>query len=226
MATKPIISQLFGRSPIEPIQHHMSICEKCANELTEYFEAVFKEDWATAGLSASKIDEYEKEADAIKRDVRRNLPRSLFMPVSRDHLLEVVRMQDKVANRAKDVAGLILGRKMTIPSEAQEDMRASVSASIKAVSYAREVIGELNDLVITGFSGREVEFVENIIDKLDEAEHQSDIRLRELRHNLYRIEAAMNPVDAMFVYKIVELIGEIADDAQKIGNRMLSLIAH
>jgi predicted phosphate transport protein (TIGR00153 family) len=226
MSSNPIFSQLFGRSPIEPIQHHMSICENCASELRAYFEAVFNEDWAVAGLSASRITELEKEADAIKRDVRLNLPRSLFMPVSRDHLLEVVRMQDKVANRSKDVAGLILGRKMKIPAAAQDDMRSSVEASIKAVSYAREVMDELNDLVITGFSGREIEFVENIIDKLDEAEHESDVRLRELRHGLYKIEDSMNPVDAMFVYKVVELIGEIADDAQKIGNRMMSLIAH
>jgi len=30
----------------------------------------------------------------------------------------------------------------------------------------------------------------------------------------------------MFLYKIIDLIGEIADDSQKVGSRLLILIAH
>jgi uncharacterized protein Yka (UPF0111/DUF47 family) len=33
-------------------------------------------------------------------------------------------------------------------------------------------------------------------------------------------------VNVMFLYKIIDLIGEIADDSRKVGSRLLILIAH
>lgn len=220
-----MFSKLFGRSPIEPIQQHMSTCEICAAELLHYFETVLAGEWGKAAMSASKITELEREADTLKRDIRLNLPRSLFMPISRDHLLEILHIQDRIANLSKDIAGLVLGRKMKFPVEAHEHLTRCVQASVHTVCFAREAMDELNDLIVTGFSGREIEFVAKILDKLDDAEHESDLRLRELRHQLYEVESTMDPIDAMFVYKVIELIGEIADDAQTVGNRMMCLIA-
>ena len=37
------------------------------------------------------------------------------MPVPREDLLELLLVQDKMANRAKDVSGIVFGRKMVIP---------------------------------------------------------------------------------------------------------------
>ena len=44
-----------------------------------------------------------------------NLPRGLWMSVSRADLLDLVRIQDAMANETKDIAGLSLGRNLAFP---------------------------------------------------------------------------------------------------------------
>jgi predicted phosphate transport protein (TIGR00153 family) len=87
------------------------------------------------------------------------------------------------------------------------------------------VIDELNTLVTTSFSGQVIDKVENLLEAIDVAEHESDIRQVGLRRALFEQEANMNPVNAVFLYQIIEKLGDIADDAQTVGNRMMNLIA-
>ena len=53
----------------------------------------------------------------MKRDIRLHLPKSIFLQVSRSDILELLAAQDRVANKAKDIAGLTLGRKMVFPEK-------------------------------------------------------------------------------------------------------------
>jgi uncharacterized protein Yka (UPF0111/DUF47 family) len=43
----------------------------------------------------------------MKREMRHHLPKGLFMPVDRRDVLDVLLMQDLIANQAKDVSGVI-----------------------------------------------------------------------------------------------------------------------
>jgi len=66
-----------------------------------------------------RIFEREAEADRIKNELRLHLPKSLFMPVDRRDLLEVLHLQDTIANTAQDIAGLLVERQMSIPGSGQ-----------------------------------------------------------------------------------------------------------
>ncbi len=110
MPRSPMFPRLFGRSPIAKLQTHMEKAAECASELKGFFEVVFHEDWDKALLVNDKICRLEEEADVEKRELRIHLPRSLFLPVSRSDLLELIRVQDKIPNRIKDVAGIVTGR--------------------------------------------------------------------------------------------------------------------
>ena len=87
------ITSMFGTSPVSPLQKHMEAVQACVKELTPFIESVLNEDWDTAAKQQQKIAKLENEADSLKRELRMNLPRSLFMPVSRRDLLEVLTMQ-------------------------------------------------------------------------------------------------------------------------------------
>ena len=115
MPRSPIFSQLFARSPISPIQEHMKVAGATAAELPEFMTAVFAGDWDKAIAVQQRIAALETEADVIKRNVRSNLPRSIFMPVSRSDLLELLKAQDRIPNRCQDLAGLCIGRRMVFP---------------------------------------------------------------------------------------------------------------
>ena len=225
MPRKPMFTRLFGRSPIAPLQDHMKISAECARQLPSYFESVFADDWKAAHIKNDKICALEEEADRMKRQIRANLPRGLFLPVSRSDLLELLQMQDRIPNRAKDIAGIVLGRRMSIPEEVRSLLADFLEVSVSATSFALKVLDELDELVESGFSGQEIDLIEKMLVNLGDVEHESDIKQVEVRSKLLSIERDLNPVDVMFMYRIVEWIGDLADDSQTVGNRMLYLIA-
>ena len=67
--------------------------------------------------------------------------------------------------------------------------------------------------------------ISDLISKLNTAEHEADEKQQEVQMLLYKMESEINPVDVMFLYRIIDWIGDIADNAQAVGNRMLNLIA-
>ena len=161
----------------------------------------------------------------MKRDIRIQLPRGLFLPVERTDLLELITQQDKIANKAKDIAGRVIGREMDIPSEIQADFMTYLSRCIDATKQASKAINELDELLETGFRGREVTLVENMLVELDAIEQDTDDMQIKLRRQLREIESEMNPIDAMFLYKIIEWVGDLADIAERVGSRLELMLA-
>lgn len=193
--------------------------------LLPFFRAVIAEDWAQVEQVQQDMVRLEQEADRLKKNVRMHLPKSLFLPVPRSDLLELLSVQDKVANRAKDIAGLMLGRRMRIPLPLQGQMLAYVQRSVDASAQALRVVNELNELLETGFGGRETSLVESMVEELEAIENDTDRIQVEVRRELFRLESELPPVDVMFLYQIIEWIGDVADRAQRVGNRLEQLLA-
>lgn len=224
MPNNPFLN-LFGRSPIGPMQRHMAKAHECAAQLIPFVDALMAEDWVEAERIQQQISHLEREADQMKKNIRVSLPNSLFLSVPRSDLLELLSVQDKVANRAKDIAGLMLGRKMKIHPDVQPAFRSFVVRSVDASAQALKAIGELSDLMETSFAGREVKLVENLIDELERIEHDTDEMQIKLRAALYQREAVLPPVDVMFTYQVIEWIGDVADRAERVGNRLGIIMA-
>lgn len=224
MPANPFAS-LFGRSPIGPMQKHFAKAHECAANLVPFFEAVMVEDWAKVEQIQQEMAGLEHEADKLKKSVRLHLPKSLFLPVPRSDLLELLSVQDKVANRAKDIAGLMLGRQMCIPPSLQPLMLAYVQRTVDASAQALKAMNELDELLETGFGGREVTLVENMVEELEIIERDTDRIQVEVRRTLFKLEKDLPPVDVMFLYQIIEWIGDVADRAERVGNRLEQLLA-
>lgn len=224
MPNNPFLN-LFGRSPIGPMQQHMAKAHECAAQLIPFVDALMAEDWVEAERIQQQISHLEREADQMKKNIRVSLPNSLFLSVPRSDLLELLSVQDKVANRAKDIAGLMLGRKMKIHPDVQPAFRSFVVRSVDASAQALKAIGELSDLMETSFAGREVKLVENLIDELERIERDTDEMQIKLRAALYQREAVLPPVDVMFTYQVIEWIGDVADRAERVGNRLGIIMA-
>ena len=115
MAQSSYFSRIFGNSPVSPLQKHIGKVVLCVEQLIPYFDSVIKNDWKQAAKIQTKLVVLENDADQIKNMLRMQLPSSLFMPMDRRDVLDVLQLQDKIANKAKDIAGLVLGRKMSLP---------------------------------------------------------------------------------------------------------------
>ncbi len=221
-----MLANIFGSSPVKPLEKHIDVAYQCAKQLRPFFSAVVSGDWEAAVSVREKIETLEHDADNLKKEIRLQLPKSLFMPVPREDLLELLLVQDKIANRTKDVSGIVLGRKMQIPSPIAEQFIEFVDRNIDAAKQARKSVRELDELFTAGFRGAEVDLVSKLIEELDQIETDTDNKQAELRAALFEIEQSLNPVDAVFMYKVIELTGEIADMAERVGRRLELLLSH
>jgi predicted phosphate transport protein (TIGR00153 family) len=214
------IMGLFAKSPIKPLQKHVICVNECCSHLIEFFEASFQKDWEKAESIRAKISNLEKEADVLKREIRLKLPRGLFLPVDRTDMLELLTQQDKLANLAKDISGRVYGRQLVMPQPLQKDFLIYVGRCLDASEQAQTVINELDELLETGFKGREVTLVAEMINQLDMIEDDTDSMQIRLRQQLMQIESQYNPIDIVFLYKIIEWVGGIADQALRVGARL------
>ena len=76
-----------------------------------------------------------------------------------------------------------------------------------------------------GFRGREVKYVEDMVEQLDAIEDDTDGMQVKLRRALREIEGQMNPVDVMFLYDIIGWVGELADLSERVGSRLELMLA-
>jgi len=216
---------VFAKSPLKPIEQHIVTVTKCSNLLIPFFEATFAGDWAAAEKVQKEISSVEEDADKIKRELRMSLPGGIFMPMERQDLLDLLKHQDQIANKAKDVSGLVFGRQMLVPAAIQEEFTVYLKRCIDATVQASKAINELDELLETGFRGREVNLVENMVNELDMIEDDTDKLQVKLRSKLHALEPELPPVDVMFLYKIIEGIGGLADVAERVGSRLELMLA-
>ncbi len=219
------LSSLFGKSPISPLQSHMTVVVSCTELLCNFMASAIANDWQQAEEIFDRMSELEHEADAMKRKLRLHLPKSLFMPMDRTDLLNMLSQQDRIANRSKDIAGLMLGRKMSIPDGLEDQMTEFVTTSVEACRQAHKAINELDELLEVGFIGKEVDFVETLISELDVLEDRTDQLEQDIRHSLFEKEKQLPPIDAMFLYQVIDIIGEVADLSQSVGGKLQLLLA-
>ena len=225
MASKNYLSGIFGPSPVAPLQSHMKLVDECVSKLVDLFECMSKGDTDGVEEVYQQIATLEQKADDQKHLLREHLPSGLFMPIDRQDLLDSLRVQDLLANRARDIAGIVVGRKLQFPEHASARAIELVRATVKTCHQALKVVNELDELVETGFRGHAVRVVESMLIELDKLESETDRIQVELRTALFEVEKDLYAVDVVFMYRIIESIAGIADDAERVGRRFQIMLS-
>ncbi|MBW2725085.1 MAG: TIGR00153 family protein [Deltaproteobacteria bacterium] len=220
-----LMGDLFGTSPIRPMQQHMRASVACAREILPLFEAMAAGKTEELAVRRETIDRLEHEADRIKNEIRSHLPKRLMLAVERRDMLEILDYQDCIADRAQDIAELVEIRSMTIPATLVDPMLELIRRVIAACEAAERIIDELDELVETGFRGREVARVEEMIDELSRIETDTDELAESAQRKLFALESELG-VSVVFWNQIIGWAANLADNAEKVGNRLRLLIAN
>lgn len=221
----PFLTGIFGRSPVDPLKEHMARAADAARQLVLFVDAALAGDWDRAGDIRKAISRLEHEADAFKANLRVRLPSTLLLPVDRGDLLDLITMQDKIANRSKDIAGLMFHRRMLPPPSLGELYRRLAARSVDAVIQAERSVGELQELFTAGFRGAEVTLVERMIVELDAIEDETDTIASDLRTGLFHMESELPAVHVIFLYKAIDWLSDLGDLAHRVGGLLQRLIA-
>lgn len=220
------LANIFGSSPVRPLEKHIDAACKCVKQLDALVVAAVAGDWAHAAEIQARIDQFEDKADDLKLEIRLNLRRSLLMPVAKEDLLRLLKVQDALANRSRDAARVLVGRRMRIPGSVAERFQTFVRLNVDAAKLARKSVRELDELFTVGFRGAEVDLVSGYIEQIEAIHAEADLCQSALCSELVAIEETLNPVDAVFMYQVVEKIWGIADAAEDIGQCLEMLISH
>jgi len=219
-----LIGDLFAPSPVRPMQRHIQVAVACAKAVLPLFEDMAAGRTDTLAGHRETIDRLEHDADAVKHEIRNHLPKRLFMAMERRDLLEILDFQDSIADVAQDVAGLIEMRGMVLPEALAEPVMALVRRVIAACEHAERIINELDELVETGFGERESARVEEMVNELNRIETETDALAEAAQRHLFSLEPELG-VSTVFWYQIVNWVADLADYAERVGNRIRLLIA-
>ena len=219
------LSGIFGASPIRPLTEHMNKVRDCTERLLPFVDAALSDDAEGRVREREGIIKLENDADELKKDLRLHLPKSLFMPVDRRDLLDMLTMQDKVAGAVRDVAGLIVGRQMHFPEAMRDPYRKLVVRCIDACRKAQQAIQELDELLETGFGGKVIDEVTELLEQLDDIEQDTDDRQAGINAILFGLEQELPALEVMFLYRVIDKTGAVADRAQRVGSRLQLMLA-
>lgn len=211
---------IFAKSPFPYLREMAEKVQICADEVPKLFEAFFEGDYDQVLAIAENISHLEHEVDIVKTRIRDSMPKTLFLPVDRRDLLDVLASLDAIADCAEDVGILFTLRRMEPHEELIKPLKKLVRRVGKTVEKAVEIVDALEILADVGFTGPEADRVLALIDELNRLEHEADIVQDDLARTLFKIEDQIKPGSLMLWNKIFNKVGDMANSAEKMGNRL------
>lgn len=219
------ILSLFARSPWGAVQEHMRIVNECVQKLDPLMDAVMSGNYEETEKVAEEISGLEHQADQVKNELRDHLPRSIFLPVAREDLVDILSVQDSIADAAEDVGVIATLRRMEVQPQLNELLHPLINKTIEAVTAYAQVIGDLDKLVEASFIGPEAQQVMARIKHVGELEHEADQLQEALSRRLFVIEANLTAGALYLWIEIIRRVGSVANRAEKAGNRLRMFLA-
>ncbi len=214
------IAKLFGKSPFAPLQTHMNRVATCIEKLSKLFEALAKEDLEKLERLVKEISDLEHQADITKNDIRNHLPKSLFLPMDRSHFLNILAIQDSIADLAENIGFLIMLRPKDLATSIPVDVQSLYKKNALVFWDARQVIAEIDELLESSFGGIEAEKVKAMVEQTAHKEHEADCMYRNCMQQLFTQNTAQDPVLFYLWIKIIEEISNLSRISEKLANRI------
>jgi len=214
------LARLFGRSPFAPLQTHMAKVALCVQRIVPLFEALAKKDYSLVASIAKEISKLEHEADLTKNDIRNHLPVGLFMPIARGSLLEILALQDNIADRAEDCAVLLTFSNLEILPTFADEFHLFLEKNLEAFACVDLIIKEMWQLLESSFGGKEAEKVDKLVEEVALKEHEADLLQRDLLKKMFtECDHMANPSFFLWM-KVIQEVAALSDEAEKLANRV------
>lgn len=214
------LGKLLGGSPIGLLQRHMQQVAKCVSKMAESLDAVEQQRWDQIEELADEVSRLEHEADQIKDDIRTKLLRRFFLGMNRGQILEILSIQDEMADTAENVAILFTIRQLSPLANLAEDFRKFRELNMSAFAQARRIIDELSELMETGFGGAEAEKIRSMVRDVAYAEHQVDVLQRQLLKKVFSDEENLSAADMNMWLQLIKELARLSNLSENLADRV------
>ncbi len=214
------IASLFRSSPFAPLQTHMEQVAECVSDLQLLYDAYTVQDYDKIEQLAKQISKKEHMADLTKNEIRNNLPRGIFLAINRADLLDILSLQDTIADKAEDVAILFTMKKLEPIDGLDQELKTFVEKNIQSVKEVHLILKQLDELLETSFSGREAKLVTEMVDNISLIEHEVDLIQVDLLRKLFMHETEI-PYSSFYLWtNIFKTLAGLSNTAEKLANRV------
>jgi hypothetical protein len=215
---------LFAKSPFAPLQKHMQDVNECVMKVKEIFEAMEANDSKSVSRIAREISKLEAKADTTKNELRNHLPGGLFMPISKTALLEILSLQDDIADDCEDIGVLLTLKDLTLKDVFKDDFKSFLNKNFEIYELVKEIIDEFDNLLETSFTGREAEKVKSMVSNVALKEHETDLTQRKLLKNIFKNEDQFTHAEFQLWLLILREIRTLSNTSEKLAHRIRNLL--
>jgi len=219
------LTRLIARNPFPSVTVLMDRVVDCCEDVPLLLEALIEADHEAVTRIAKEISAKECLCDESKTLVRDALPTGLFMPVDRRDLLQLIAQIDAIADCAEDVGVLLTLRKFNVPEPMVSGLRELVIEVMGTVRIAADVVANVDVLLASGFSGSVAAETIELIEGLGRQEHEADKRQDQAAKLLFQQEELISPVAIFMWNKVLNKIGDMANHAENVGDRVRLFLA-
>jgi len=217
--------ELFAKSPFTPLTKHAEKVRDVVAEVRPLMEAMLGEDWRAAAEHYESISRLEHQADELKREIRDQLPRSLFLPVDRGDLLRFLKEQDAIADAVEDLAVLVTMRETRGPDALKGRARELVEGIVRTAETWFSIAAQLPDLQESSFTGPEVGKVLELIDRVHQQEWETDRLQATMGRTTIQYEEELGGVSVLFWMRIASKLGDVANHAESAADLLRLMLA-
>lgn len=209
-----LITDLFAKAPFQPFTEHIVHTADCFEKIPDFFAAIAENKWEELEKIAKKIYKSEHEADKIKREILRNLPKEFIFGLPMHHLMDLIHHQDQIANAVEDLVGFLAIRHTRLPKFLMNNLDKLITSIVETCRQYQTAIKESDKLVKTSFANTATESVLATIEKVEQLEWESDKNQNKFLKNLFKHESSLKSLDAIFWLRIAKELGGIANAAE------------
>jgi predicted phosphate transport protein (TIGR00153 family) len=217
----------FQVNPFKPLVEHMSKVTECVSLVTPMFEHIRDGDHERLSALAGQVFKAEHEADIIKDDIRRLMPKMFALPVFRGDLLTLLKLQDDIADAVEDVAVLLTIKKLEMPKAIADDVLGYAKRVLNVCELLHSATGELPELSETDITGGGVRG-RRVLDLAAQAEHaewEADKSQYALAQKLFALEDEIRATDIFLWSGVFREMGRLANHADKTADRLRRMLA-
>ncbi|NOX44157.1 MAG: DUF47 family protein [Caldiserica bacterium] len=200
------------------VEHGKKVCET-----TRHFLAALEAFPDGEGLEEiqREVDRWEHEADQVKHEIRRRLPRSdLFLPMARGDLMDLLWQQDEIADKAQDAVHLLGLLPLSLPADLRgiwDRLHAGLRESQRAYC---ELISHL-ERHLKGERGL-AERMRELLVEIGGREHEVSTTEGELIAAVYR-EGSLDPFSKVHLVEVARTLGQVAGHMENAAGRICLL---
>ena len=211
------ILKLFGKAPAEPMKEHLALVSECVLRIPKLLTASEEANKESLFALKEEIQLREEQAEKLKSILRGNLLSSLSLAIDKSVLLEIVVLQDKLANAAKDIAFLFTVRPFVLDQSLVPILHQVVEKNMEAFELVRSLLLEMPTLIEASFSGLEAEKAVLLIEQVAMKEREADLLQLKLLQALLEIDRILTPGQFHIYNCIFQCIGSISNISERIA---------